>query len=316
MTTQKDRELAAKERFDRDTANHQMTVLHDDGLYRHLHFAQPDSSFYWFDVITWPGHLTLTGDMGTWTFRRTEDMLGFFRDGRGLTRINPGYWGEKLQGGNHSGNQVAKEYDGDYFTQLVNEHVAEFLADAGWPSDVADKLRAVIKDQVLEDEYGNTPPANDALAHELLEGFSFKASGKQAAPSVMREALGAPDVETGQEYGFKFYDTWEWDLRQPTTFFLWCCWAIVHAVASYDAAKAPCGATPEGVGGPVPCAIVGPHDEHLSTSGCAGSEIRWPNKDAQARCSYTYSDGNPCAAGAGDHDEHARALLAGKVGAV
>lgn len=39
----------------------------------------------------------------------------------------------------------------------------------------------------------------------------------------------------------------------------------------------PCGAIPEGVGGPIPCAIIGPHDEHLSTSGCAGSEIRWPN---------------------------------------
>lgn len=36
-----------------------------------------------------------------------------------------------------------------------------------------------------------------------------------------------------------------------------------------------CGAAPPNVGGPVPCALAKGHDEHLSTSGCAGSEIRW-----------------------------------------
>ena len=30
------------ERFKRETAGHQMTVLHDDGLYRHLRFMNPE----------------------------------------------------------------------------------------------------------------------------------------------------------------------------------------------------------------------------------------------------------------------------------
>lgn len=38
-----------------------------------------------------------------------------------------------------------------------------------------------------------------------------------------------------------------------------------------------CGAIPDWVDNPVPCAIRGPHEEHLSTTGCAGSEVRWPN---------------------------------------
>ena len=38
-----------------------------------------------------------------------------------------------------------------------------------------------------------------------------------------------------------------------------------------------CGAIPPNVGGPVPCHLEPGHaGDHFSTSGCAGSEIRWP----------------------------------------
>src|SRR5580692_6155935 len=89
--------------FQRDTANHEMTVLHDDGLYRHLRFMQvitdeltgkqSRSSFYWFDLVTWPGNLVINGDMETFAFARSDDMFGFFRG----DRINPGYWAEKVR---------------------------------------------------------------------------------------------------------------------------------------------------------------------------------------------------------------------------
>ena len=92
------------ERFARETAKHRMTVLHDDGLYRHLRFTEmhlcndaewrTTNGFYWFDLITWPGSLTINGDCGTYTFSRITDMFEFFR-GYG---INPQYWAEKVQG--------------------------------------------------------------------------------------------------------------------------------------------------------------------------------------------------------------------------
>lgn len=45
-------------------------------------------------------------------------------------------------------------------------------------------------------------------------------------------------------------------------------------------AAAPCGAIPPNVGGPVPCHLEAGHDgEHFSTSGCAGSEVRWLDAD-------------------------------------
>lgn len=236
MTSQKDCEQAAKARFDTDTTDHQMTVLHDDGLYRHLHFQAPDTGFYWFDVITWPGVLTLRGDMGTWTFARTDDMLQFFRGSSGLTRINPGYWGEKLQGGNTSGNQSCEEYDGDLFTEVVNQEVNDFLESRDWPFDVREQLVADVRDNVLEDRYGNTPPASEDLAREAVDGYEFETTHATEASQAMADALGAVTVETS--YRFEFTDAWEWDLKQPSTHFLWCCWAIVHAVAAYDAHKA------------------------------------------------------------------------------
>lgn len=36
-----------QKRFAGDTDEHQMTVLHDDGLYRHLRFKAPTTGMYW-----------------------------------------------------------------------------------------------------------------------------------------------------------------------------------------------------------------------------------------------------------------------------
>lgn len=84
----------ARERFTRDTAEHQMTVAQDNGLYRHLRFNAPGTYIYGFDLITWPGFLCICGDIQTHVFSRTADMFTFFGDGES---INPDYWGEKLQ---------------------------------------------------------------------------------------------------------------------------------------------------------------------------------------------------------------------------
>ena len=48
-----------EEQFLKDAADHQMEVLRDDGVNRHLRFRNPESNAYWFDIITWPGALLL-----------------------------------------------------------------------------------------------------------------------------------------------------------------------------------------------------------------------------------------------------------------
>ncbi|MCX4543831.1 hypothetical protein [Streptomyces sp. NBC_01565] len=46
-------------RFARETAGHEMTVLHEDGLYRHLRFATP-KGYYAFDLVAWKHKLVIT----------------------------------------------------------------------------------------------------------------------------------------------------------------------------------------------------------------------------------------------------------------
>lgn len=45
------------ERFKKQVANHQLTVLKDEGTYRHLRFKNPDTANQYFDILTWPGTL-------------------------------------------------------------------------------------------------------------------------------------------------------------------------------------------------------------------------------------------------------------------
>lgn len=61
------------ERFLKDVSEHELTVLHEDGLYRHLRFARPNSGQYHFSIVTWPGYLAYTGDMR----RRLRDIVCF-----------------------------------------------------------------------------------------------------------------------------------------------------------------------------------------------------------------------------------------------
>lgn len=182
----------AADRFRRDTADHEMTVLHGDGLYRHLRFRDPTSSFSWFDLITWPHNLAINGGMGSYAFSRMEDMFEFFRGGD----INPGYWAEKLRA---AGQDGVKSYSEDRFRQIVTEHVEE--AD-----DPA--LTVAAKEQILDNE-----------------GIHYE-SGAWAALNAFDYA------------DFRFRDIWEWDLRDYTEQFLWCCHAIRWGIAQYDAAKA------------------------------------------------------------------------------
>lgn len=201
-------EATARGRFVRDAGEHPITVVHDEGLYRHLLFRAA-GSLDWFEVITWPGSLTINGGHGTWTFSRTEDMFEFFRSSRGLSRINPQYWGEKVRGGLAAGNRLTEEYDADEFLAQVAEYVDERLEDSDWPDDVITDLRQKIADDVTDDYNDWT---HEAGARELLASFDF-----QDGP-----------------YRFRFHDVWEWDLCVPSSHFLWSCWAVAYAVAAYD----------------------------------------------------------------------------------
>jgi hypothetical protein len=194
---------SAAERFTADVAKHEMTVLHDDGLYRHIRFKSPENGFYWFDLITWPGNLVISGDMETFAFARERDMCGFFRG----QHVNPQYWAEKLRAPRPADVKV---YSPDRF----REHVMDTVKDA-------------------ENDY----PGLTAAAEEYFFGFGAEWNTEvegDAVAGLQRFEYRPPDDE-GEP--FIFTDTWEWDLTDYSYQFLWCCHALLWGIAQYDKAK-------------------------------------------------------------------------------
>ena len=153
----------ARKRFAADVADHEMSVLHDDGLYRHVRFGRPGTSMYSFHLVTWPGCLTINGDMGTWTFSRLADMFEFFAG----KNINPGYWAEKLRG-----ETQARRYSERAFVARVTEYfndVRDSLQENGVDVDV---LWTLLSSEVLEsDVISDHREALEALSQ--FEGIEF-----------------------------------------------------------------------------------------------------------------------------------------------
>ncbi len=192
-------EKRVAEQFPKDVAGHRLTVLHSDGLYRHLRCKKPGTSLYWFEIVTWPGVLVVSGDMGTYVFARTDDMLSFFRNSQGW--INPKYWAEKEQ----TGARV-REYDPDLAKRVTTDSLDGFE-----PWDDEGIIRGLRN--TAEKELFERPEWQDESgARALLDNFEYR--------------------------GFRFPDVWEWNLTDWTYRYLWCCHAIVWAIDRYDEQQA------------------------------------------------------------------------------
>lgn len=246
---------AVAERFAAETASHHMTVLHDDGPYRHLRFInshlcndaeyRPTTGMYWFDLVTWPGALVVNGDCGTFTFTRDPDMFAFFRG----HRINPQYWAEKVRGETRT-----KVYSEDVFRQAVKEAAAEAIRGGYAPKGLA---RAVRDEILSNDDIGGEDDARralDAFEHGATYAMACSCGKKvdgltdtEAHDWRVRHALTttASDphtLTTDRTEGFRFCDTWEWDLCDWDWQFLWCLHAIVWGIAEYDGQHAAAAA--------------------------------------------------------------------------
>src|SRR5690606_37890059 len=188
-------------RFPHDVASHVMTVLHDDGLYRHLRFAAPGWIAYWFEIVTWPGSLTIHGDIhGAYTFisGRVNDMFAFFRGDVG--RINPEYWAESLPDHGKS----AQEYNPKILKGLIENLLADYE-----PTSAVSPSADEVRQRVAEYE-------TDGLLEQ-----------EDGARVLLREL----------EQDGVLPDSWGWDLTDWRWTYLWTCHAIVWGIARYDASK-------------------------------------------------------------------------------
>lgn len=143
---------SVRRQYQSNAGSHTMTVLHEDGLYRHLRFSGPNS-FYWFDIITWPKGLTINGGMGTFTLKVDEDdVLGLF-----LRSASPSYWQEKVYGTDHAQGHYG--WLSDVFEEEVRAAVDI------WAADLDDDDAVLLRDRV----------DMDVLAYSYSEGGATQA---------------------------------------------------------------------------------------------------------------------------------------------
>lgn len=182
-------------------AGHQVTVLHEEGLYRHLRFSNPEpKSHYVFELITWPYNLVVKAG---WTFHfdidATPDMFDLFRRTAFTGEINPGYWAEKVR----AGRDEIEGFDDELFEQQVKQHVVQAIRNGDAPRGIGAEVTRDIF------EWGDI--SHEAGARQALEDFRYE--------------------------GWSFGETWEWNFRDFTPGFLHCCHAIRGGIDLYDAAR-------------------------------------------------------------------------------
>lgn len=119
------------ESFKADVAGHQMTIVKEDGLYRHLRFSRTNTSNMSFNIVTWPGYLAYVGDMGDYVFARIPDMFEFFRG----KSINKSYWAEKVQAECRDG---VKEYSPEVARAWVEQQLKDYEASDDVRAEAAD----------------------------------------------------------------------------------------------------------------------------------------------------------------------------------
>lgn len=212
-----------EDQFLQDAGSHVMTVIRDDGMHRHLRFrkALPAGNGYWFDLITWPGSLCIDGDMGTYVFRRLDDMFEFFRTDREYNErrgqklgINLSYWAEKLRAPTSDG---AKEFDENRFNSVIRECLVNWMRDE--------------RDQTTEEERRELWDAvHDQVIH--ADGDERKMTAAYDFVHTVRPGL-----------QFVFQDLWGYNFQRYTFHFEWICYAIAWGVKTYDEFKTQ-GAAP------------------------------------------------------------------------
>lgn len=228
-TATADVQAEAAELFANATRDHTMTVLHEDGLYRHIRFSAPQS-FDWFDLVTWPGRLTITGGHGTHAFARVTDMFDFFRH----PRINPGYWAEKLVSdracaetySEEKARKLVSEALKDYEQAYPNWHAAYVEAQAKW--DAASPEERHPFGAVRKPDEPKTPAEIRELVRDRDEYDGEFAYENGVRGGILREL----------EHHGAMSDTWELDLKDFDFHFLWCLHAIRWGVEQHDKAKA------------------------------------------------------------------------------
>lgn len=186
--------------FIHDVRNHKMKILIDQGDHRSIQFRQPKTNNMYFNLNTWPGFISITGDMGDYTFQRLTDMFEFMRDPHMIGEINQQYWAEKVVA--QSVQSPMKQYSNAAFQQAVKD------ASDSWETTLGEA---------------------EALRLELTNDVSFQHfSNEHEAYEFIR------DYESNDGHTFEDFD---YSLTTYSYHYTWCLRAIVWGIKQYDLVK-------------------------------------------------------------------------------
>lgn len=201
-----------------DVKNHKLTIICDKKNTRHIRLKNPETNYYWFDITTWHGHLCISGDMGTYVFKRTEDMFCFFRMDKNdfnynknkTLQINSGYWHEKLV--SDSTFEPSKQFSTELFEEYLKEELESYCESNNLCKDFKKSCWNTIEYELLE-------PETEQDARESIENASWA------------------DYNDEEQSDFAEYlkdNIWEADFQDYTNHFIWCLYAIVWGINQYD----------------------------------------------------------------------------------
>lgn len=199
------RRACSHQRFRNDVRNHQMTIVRDDGLHRHLTFKQPGTFNRHFHITTWPGYLCISGDMDCYVFSRLPDMFDFHRLPAGRDPDFE-YWAEKVQA--QEKHSDIYSYSEGHFEEAIRywfrcQNFSSFRHARGVWEDLQECL--------LGHDFVN---AQDAMTHAC--NWSRRIDGTT----------------------YRMEEFWEHRIEEVGFGFVWACYAIAWAVRQYDRAKA------------------------------------------------------------------------------
>lgn len=201
LTVRNDYHPEVLRRFNSDIEGHEMTILLDQDVYRHLRFKKPGTGMYYFDIITSPWLLTIRGDMGTYVFSREHDMFPWFNGGY----VNADYWAQKLQAIDKQGGLR------QHSEKLFKQHIIQDF----W-----------------ERRLDHEPKAAAAIWAEIRENIL----GRWVDRSTGRDCFQLmDDFESNR---FRYAEAYEHNFDEPTFHYLWCCHAILSGIQHYYEAKA------------------------------------------------------------------------------
>lgn len=214
--------------FIHDTKLHEMECIKADGIHRHYRFSKPNSSIYWFDIVTFPGYLVMTGDMGTWPFSRIRDMVHFFNK----NRINHGYWAEKLQMGSCRSEATAtyKEVDLPGTLDCLRKTLES------WYDDNKHDVYRVEKAELKSSYNEFARRLGDVKTY--IQDYSCGSIPEHAFYRAIQEADLTDDSHCGYDSPWDYEDLYP--QFNPTPHFSWACEAIqyaCHRIANKEVAE-------------------------------------------------------------------------------